>query len=74
MGIKEIFSAFTFVGRFVSHLMELVSNENCVGNCMLAERPKGSMSSIGSYGSRSCVIELKFGVWPGPPSWRPLLD
>jgi len=30
------------------HLMLLVSNVNCVGKCMLAESPNGSMSSIGS--------------------------
>lgn len=34
--------------------VELVSKENCVGNCMDAERPNGSISSIGSKGSSSC--------------------
>ena len=39
--------------------MLLVSNENCVGNCMLALSPNGSQSEAGS---RSCVIE-------GYPPW-----
>lgn len=38
----------------VGYRMLLVSNENCVGNAMLALSPKGSKSYPGS---RSCVIE-----------------
>lgn len=41
------------VGRKL-HLVLLVSNENCVGNCMLALSPKGSQSNVGSS---SCVME-----------------
>jgi len=48
-----------FFRSFLFHRIELVSKENCVGNCILAESPNGSISSIGSYGSSSCVIEPK---------------
>jgi hypothetical protein len=47
------------------HLIELVSKEKEDGNCIEAERPNGSMSSIGSYGSSSCVMELN--CWAPAP-------
>jgi hypothetical protein len=39
--------------------MLLVSKENCVGNCMLAVKPKGSQSTLLS---KSCDID---GYAPG---------
>jgi hypothetical protein len=52
---------------FYHHGVILVSSHldsYMVGKCMLAESPKGSASSIGSYGSKSWFWFMPLKTWP----------